>query len=263
MQQIYFPLPLLQIFVEKKNGGARKLSIPAVRDRVIQTATLRVIGPILEAQFDDCSYAYREGHSVKQALDRVRKYRDAGYRWVVDADIEAFFDNVAHSLLLEKVACLLDDACVTGLIGQWITVDVWDGNSVHRLSRGIPQGSPISPALANLFLDQFDDEILRMGLKLIRYSDDFIILCKTPDNARFAKEITDKMMDALHLRLGEERVITFKDGFKFLGAIFLDDSIMIPFEGRKRDRRVLYVPPRLNLAAYLAERGHPQWPSSI
>jgi len=252
--KIYKPLPLLQILVEKKNGKARKLSIPSVKDRVFQTATLKVIGPILDAQFDDCSYAYREGHSVKEAICKVQEYRDDGYRWIVDADIESFFDNIDHGLLIKKLSNLLEDTQLIGLIEQWMESDVWDGTSVYPLDKGIPQGSPISPVLANLFLDQLDDELLQAGLKVVRYADDFIILCNTPENAHYAQLLTNQVLDELHLKLGKEQVISFKDGFKFLGAIFMDESILIPFNSEKKSLRVLYVPPPLNLAEYLRKR---------
>lgn len=100
-EQTYFPLPLLKILVDKGNGEARALCIPTVRDRVVQTAVLQLIEPVLEKEFEECSFGYRKGRSVKQAVYKIKEYYEQGYHWVVDADIDAFFDSVDHALLLE------------------------------------------------------------------------------------------------------------------------------------------------------------------
>src|SRR3989338_9721079 len=150
-KQTYFPLPLLKILVDKGNGEARALCIPSVRDRVVQAAVLQIIEPILEREFEECSFAYRKGRSVKQAVFRIKKYFEQGYRWVIDADIDAFFDSVDHELLLAKVKRHIKDDAIIKLLESWIKAEVWDGESLTVMDKGIPQGSPISPALANLF----------------------------------------------------------------------------------------------------------------
>ncbi len=170
--KLYFPMPLLQILVDKGNGEARKLCIPAVRDRIVQTAVLHEIEPILEKQFEECSFAYRKGRSVKQAVYKIKEYYEAGYRWVVDADIDAFFDSVDHELLIAKVKRFIKDADVLRLIDLWIRAEVWDGESVKVINKGIPQGSSVSPVLANLFLDELDEAMLNKGYRYIRYADD-------------------------------------------------------------------------------------------
>ena len=147
----YSPLPLLQILVDKGNGEARRLCIPAVRDRVVQAAVLQIIEPILEKEFEDCSFAYRKGRSVKQAVFRIKKYFEQGYRWVIDADIDAFFDSVDHELLLAKVKRHIKDDAIIKLLESWIKAEVWDGESLTVMDKGIPQGSPISPALVQIF----------------------------------------------------------------------------------------------------------------
>ncbi|MBI5674983.1 MAG: hypothetical protein HZC48_03990 [Nitrospirae bacterium] len=120
----YSPLPLLKIIVDKGNGEGRALCVPTVRDRIIQTAVLHVVEPILEKEFEDCSFAFRKGRSVKQAVYKIKGHYEDGYRWVVDADIDAFFDSVDHALMIEKVKRFIKDAEVVRLIEMWIKAEV-------------------------------------------------------------------------------------------------------------------------------------------
>jgi group II intron reverse transcriptase/maturase len=138
-RQIYFPLPLMKILVEKKNGEARALCIPAVRDRVVETAVLQIIGPVLEKEFEECSFAYRKGRLVKQAVYKIRDYYDKGYRWVVDADIDAFFDSVDHKLLFAKFKQYIHDPQIQRLIELWLAAEIWDGTSLKVCQKGIPR----------------------------------------------------------------------------------------------------------------------------
>jgi len=140
-QGTYFPLPLMKIFVAKKNGEPRKLCIPTVRDRVVQRAILDTIEPVLEKHFEDCSYAYRKGRSVRQVVYRIMALYREGYRFVVDADIDAFFDSVDHSLLKTKFNHLISDPFIQQLVAQWIEGEVWDGTTLKKITKGIPQGS--------------------------------------------------------------------------------------------------------------------------
>src|ERR1039457_4176074 len=155
----YRPFPLLKIVVEKHPGSAdtRTLLVPTVADRVLQTAAARHLSRSFEEEFLECSYGYRPGRSVDRAIARIRKCRDLGYVYVVDADIHTFFDCVDTDLLLERLK-----GCV------------WDGSHIRALRQGVPQGSPISPLLANFFLEDFDRELEKSGRKLIRYADDFL-----------------------------------------------------------------------------------------
>jgi group II intron reverse transcriptase/maturase len=254
--KVYSPLPLLKILVDKGKGDgeARELCIPTVRDRVLQAAVFEMIEPILEKEFEECSFAFRKGRSVRQAVYRIKDYYDDGYRWVVDADIDAFFDSVDHGLLIEKVERYIKDESIQHLIRLWITAEVWDGKSLKIMDKGIPQGSPVSPILANLFLDELDEAMLKEKLRYIRFADDFLILCKTPENAKDALAFTNEMLDTLLLKLDEADIVSFDDGFRYLGVIFVRSLIMTPFDKPKKERKVLYYPPPMNMGAYLLKK---------
>ena len=237
----YFPLPLLKFLVDKGKGDGelRTLYVPAVRDRVLQASVLHEVAPILEKEFEDCSFAYRKGRSVRQAVYKIKQYYEEGYRWVVDADIDAFFDSVDHELLIKKIKLYIKDNDIVRLLELWINAEVWDGKSIKVMDKGIPQGSSVSPVLANLFLDELDEAILEKGYKYVRYADDFLILCKTPGQANESLEFTNEKLDKMLLELDESDVVSFDDGFKYLGVIFVRSLIMTPFDKPKKERRVL------------------------
>ena len=201
----YFPLPLLKFLVDKGKGDgeSRALCVPAVRDRALQAAVLEMIGPILEKEFEECSFAYRKGRSVRQAVYKIKSYYNDGYRWVIDADIDAYFDSVDHELLLGKVKRYMNNPDIIRLIELWIKAEIWDGESLLILDKGIPQGSPISPILANLFLDELDEKMIQQGYKYVRFADDFLILCKTPEKAKESLEFTNEILDKMSLELDE------------------------------------------------------------
>ena len=251
IEQTYWPLPLLKILVDKGNGEARALCVPTVRDRVIQAAVLQIVEPILEREFEDCSFAYRKGRSVKQAVFQVKEYYEQGYRWIVDADIDAFFDSVDHALLLAKFKKYVSIPYIQELIELWVKAEIWDGESLTVLQNGIPQGSPVSPILANLFLDELDETLLKKGYKYIRYADDFVILCKKPGEAKHALQLSKQTLEKLLLNLDEEQILSFEDGFKFLGVTFVRSMIMVPFDRPKKEKKVLFYPNPFNLEEYL------------
>jgi group II intron reverse transcriptase/maturase len=249
----YLPRPLLRILVAKKNGEPRQLCIPAVRDRVVQRAVLDTIEPVMEKEFEHCSFAYRKGRSIRQVVQKIQELYNDGFRWVVDADIDAFFDNVDHDLLIEKFNRLVDETTLRAVVGQWVKAEVWDGKQVRVLSKGIPQGSAISPILANLFLDEPDEAMLAEGYRYIRYADDYVILCKSREKAFKGLALSKEALAEMKLVLDDEEVTHFDKGFKYLGVVFLRSMVMKPYETQMKRRKVLYFPPPFNMKAWLVK----------
>lgn len=250
----YRPLPLLKFQVAKHDGSPRPLTVPAVRDRVAQAAVLNVVEPLFEREFEDASFAYRKGRSVRTAACRIRDLREQGYCHVLECDVDSYFDSIDQDLLFSRVQELIPDEEILKLIRMWVKAEVYDGQRVFTMESGIPQGSVISPMLANLFLDDLDEALLSQGHKLVRYADDFIVLAKNRSQAEKALELTEEVLAQLQLELDEEdtRITEFSQGFKFLGLVFMKDSIFAPFDQKRRERQILYMPPAFDIKGYLA-----------
>ena len=244
----YRALPLRKLIIEKHppgSGKQRVLLVPAVRDRILQTATARRLSRSWEEEFLEASYAYRRGRGVDRAVARILQLRDRGFVHVLDADIEAYFDSVSHSLLLKLLAA--DEACAPfeGLLRNWVKAEQWDGQNVERIKRGIPQGSPISPLLANFFLTPLDRALEESGCHLIRYADDMLALASTRAEAEKALEIATKELVKLGLRLNQTktRVVSFEEGFRFLGVEFGSGRAMIPWKDSQAGRLFFIAHP--------------------
>ena len=226
----YEPQPLLKLVMLKPTGKLRTLLIPTVMDRVAQTAAAIVLTPLVESELGANTFAYRQGLSRMTAAREIERLRNLGYHWVVDADISSFFDTVDHPLLFQRFRELCDDEEMLKLISRWLTALIVDGqNPKVKNTAGLPQGCPISPMLANLYLDKFDDRIEKEGFKLVRFADDFLILCKTKPKAEAALELSESALAELKLHLNNEktRITTFSEGFKYLGYLFIR-SLVLP-----------------------------------
>lgn len=212
----YEPGPIRLTQIPKNDGGLRPLAIPSVRDRVAQTAVMMELAPRLDKEFEDSSFAYRAGRSVQQAVRRVGALQREGFFHVVDADIERFFEEIPHELLLERLSRSMTEGPLSELIALWLEHGSANG-------KGVPQGSPLSPLLSNLYLDSLDEAFAGEGARIVRYADDFVILCRSEEGADGALARTRKLLARSGLKLNEDktRITSFDQGFRFLGQIFV------------------------------------------
>lgn len=220
----YRPRPLRIARIPKPSGGERPLSIPSIIDRVAQTSAAMVLSPILDETFSEASFAYRPGRSVDMAVRAVGRWRDLGYTHVVEADIVRCFERIPNDAVLNSL-----DEVLSGREGASRLLDLvalWCESASQALGspgRGLAQGSPLSPLLANLHLDRLDDALERRGMRLVRFADDFVILCKSRTIAdRALEEAGDVLEDeGLELRRDRTRIVDFERGFTFLGHLFV------------------------------------------
>jgi CRISPR-associated protein Cas1 len=222
----YKPSALLQVHLPRPGKDPRLLAVPTVRDRLLQTAAALLLTPLLDPHFEKESFAYRPGRSVAQAIARVIEGRQAGYHAVVDADIHAYFDHIPHTELIRQLRPYLPDDSLLPLLHLWLEAPIQTQHGLERHQCGIPQGSPLSPLLSNLYLDPFDEAIARQDRWLVRYADDFVVLCHDNDSAeRTLEEAAAWLAGAkLELNFDKTRVTSFALGFSFLGVRFEGDA---------------------------------------
>jgi len=224
----YKPAKLRRVAIPKASGGQRLLSIPTMADRVLQRAVLNVLDDVFDSTFLSCSYAYRVGRSVRQALAALLAYRERGLTWVLDADIDECFDSLDHELLLRFLSEKVQDEALLALLRTWLHA----GRRYRDPDRGIPLGMPISPLCCNVYLHRLDWALTRGRWPLVRYADDFVICCRSQEQAEGARQVVEQVLAGLRLRLepAKTHITSFAQGFEFLGIRFERDRYTFTWE---------------------------------
>jgi RNA-directed DNA polymerase len=222
----YQPLPVKRVWIPKPGTNQKRpLGIPAVRDRIVQTALRMVVEPIFEHRFAEHSYGFRPGRGCKDALRRVQSLLDEGCTWVVDADLKSYFDTIPKDRLMSRVAERIADSRVLALIRSYLDQEVMEELTRHEpTERGTPQGAVVSPLLANIYLDPLDHLLAADGVQMVRYADDFVLLCRSEEEAKAALARVQTWVEENGLTLHPEKTrivdVTQPGGFDFLGYHF-------------------------------------------
>ncbi|MEO5351296.1 MAG: group II intron reverse transcriptase/maturase [Magnetococcus sp. YQC-3] len=243
----YEPKPVRRVEIPKPTGGVRLLGVPCVRDRVVQAAMKNLLEPVLDPTFSEGSYGFRPGRNQRQAVEQAREIVSSGKTYVVDIDLSKFFDRIHHDRLINRLAKFIPDKRILRLVGKTLRSGVMVNGVVQTTTEGSVQGSPLSPLLSNVVLDELDKELEDRGLEFCRFADDCNIFAKTPKAAeRIMRSITRFIENRLKLQVNQEKSQVAKsDRVKFLGMTIIGEAIAISKRSMKKAReKVLELTPR-------------------
>ena len=219
----YAPQAVRRTWIPKPGSTeGRPLGVPTVRDRVVQNVVRHVLEPIFEKEFAEQSYGFRPGRSCHDALARVEQLLKAGYTYVVDADLKGYFDTIDHEILKDLIREHISDGRVLRLLETLLGQGILEDGRIWTPEQGSPQGPVLSPLLSNIYLNPLDHLLAARGFEMVRYADDFVVLCRTPEDARAALELIRDWVEQARLTLHPEKtvVVTIEEGFDFLGYHF-------------------------------------------
>jgi CRISPR-associated protein Cas1 len=222
----YQPAPLLQYSIPKGDESKRFIAVPTVRDRVVHRAIHSVLTPVIEPMLSQTSFGFRKGRSTKDAINFAVKRINNGFKWLVKVDIDSFFESIDHTILSNLLRNYLEDEQIIQLIAKLISIQVCDAEGNFSYMTGIPQGSPLSPLLSNIYLDVLDKEAQKNGVRISRFADDILGFARDREEAGEILEFIELQISNLKLQVNKNKctLSEYKTDFKYLGAIFLGDG---------------------------------------